>query len=78
MNLDQAFKKAIKKFYEGAGYGNVDKYSKRPFEYGFNELDAIHKKLKGKSVVDEELTEEVDNESSSDDDLEEEDLMEGE
>lgn len=46
MELDDAFKMAVKKFYEGSSHQNVDKYSKTPFEFDFNNLDKIQKGFK--------------------------------
>lgn len=58
MELDDAFKMAVKKFYEGSTHQNVDKYSKTPFKYSFQELDALHKGYKKKTPESETPDEE--------------------
>ena len=58
MELDEAFRIAVKKFYDGSSHKNVDKYSKRPFEYSFSGLDEMQKKftqaLGGETIPQEE------------------------
>ncbi len=43
MELDEAFKIAVRKFYQGSSHKNVDKYSKNPFQYSFEGLDEVQK-----------------------------------
>jgi hypothetical protein len=61
MELDDAFKLAVKKFYEGQSHQNVSKYSKKSkdFEYSFGKLEEMHKeyKPKGKALKQEEVAE---------------------
>ena len=57
MELDDAFKMAVRKFYDGSTHKNVDKYSKTPFKYSFSELDELQKSYKKGKVVPEESEE---------------------
>lgn len=63
MELDEAFKMAVKKFYAGKTHQNVSKYSKNEFQYSYDKLDEVQKTLGGKvepMVEEEETTDEVD------------------
>lgn len=61
MELDLAFKMAVKKYYDGASHQNVDKYSKKSkdFQYSISKLEEMHKeyKPKDKKLKKEEVLE---------------------
>lgn len=43
MDLHDAFIKAVKSYYAGYDFKNIDKASPKGFQYSFNALDQIHK-----------------------------------
>ncbi len=48
MNLSEAFKMAVQKYYEGYDYGESKKIGMngKDFEYDFDKLDEIHSELR--------------------------------
>ncbi len=68
MELDDAFKMAVKKFYAGKTHQNVSKYSKSDFMYSYDKLDEVQKTFSGKAKPKEEeeveLPEETDMEET--------------
>ena len=71
MNLDDAFKMAAKKFYEGSMHGSVSSYSKRDFGYSVEALDELKKKYKAPVVEEAPEEEETPEHEMMPDDLEE-------
>lgn len=55
MDLDTAFKLAVKKFYDGIEYKNVDKYAKNGFQYSYKNLDDIQNEFKNRRAKEKDV-----------------------
>lgn len=53
MELDEAFKMAVRKFYEGSSHGTSEKYAKGGFRYNLQTLEAMKKKYVKKTEGEE-------------------------
>lgn len=73
MRLEEAFKRAVQKYYEGFEYASVKGALGKEFEYDFNTLDTLHKDLtkKRKKPVVEEVEDEEEDFSMEDEEIEE-------
>jgi len=54
MELEDAFLQATRAFYAKTSHKNVDKYSKRPFQYSFDTLDEMQKQFSTPAPVEDE------------------------
>lgn len=58
VDLHDAFKAAVRKYYEGFEMAATTKvHSDKPFEYGYKQLDEIHQEMKAKKKPPAEPTE---------------------
>lgn len=48
MNLDEAFKMAVQKYYEGYDNSETKKLHSGDYEYDYDKLDGIHSEMKKK------------------------------
>lgn len=61
MDLHDAFRQAVQKYYKGFDYAATNKASDKPFEYDFKTLDKLHKDLVPKKKAKKDEAEAVNN-----------------